>query len=120
MCGWYQAGILQVLLFSTMTRALDVMEDYLDWRGFEHLRLDGAVSTAERGDLVKKFNAPGDSTPRGQSFVISSTVPGLDCCGFNGVVPRHYILACLHGLCQHSKVQCFVHIAAWFSVAALA
>lgn len=56
-------GILQVLLFSTMTRALDVVEDYLDWRGFEHLRLDGAVSTAERGDLVRKFNAAGDLAP---------------------------------------------------------
>lgn len=49
----------QVLLFSTMTRVLDVVEDYLDWRGFEHLRLDGAVSSADRGDLVKRFNAPG-------------------------------------------------------------
>lgn len=50
---------IQVLLFSTMTRALDVVEDYLDWRGFEHLRLDGAVSSADRGDLVQRFNAPG-------------------------------------------------------------
>lgn len=49
----------QVLLFSTMTRVLDVLEDYLDWRGCEHLRLDGAVSSAERGDLVKQFNASG-------------------------------------------------------------
>jgi len=49
----------QVLLFSTMTRVLDVVEDYLDWRGFEHLRLDGAVSSADRGDLVQRFNAPG-------------------------------------------------------------
>ena len=48
-----------MLLFSTMTRVLDVVEDYLDWRGFEHLRLDGAVSSADRGDLVKRFNAPG-------------------------------------------------------------
>lgn len=46
-----------------MTRVLDVLEDYLDWRGFEHLRLDGAVSSADRGDLVHKFNEPGDSLP---------------------------------------------------------
>lgn len=59
--GQHWAGILQVLLFSTMTRVLDVLEDYLDWRGFEHLRLDGAVSSAERGDLVQQFNSPGDS-----------------------------------------------------------
>ena len=42
-----------------MTRVLDVLEDYLDWRGFEHLRLDGAVSSADRGDLVHQFNKPG-------------------------------------------------------------
>ena len=54
---------MQVLLFSTMTRVLDVLEDYLDWRGFEHLRLDGAVSSADRGDLVHKFNEPGDTLP---------------------------------------------------------
>ena len=53
------ASCAQVLLFSTMTRVLDVVEDYLDWRGFEHLRLDGAVSSADRGDLVQRFNAPG-------------------------------------------------------------
>ena len=45
-----------------MTRVLDVVEDYLDWRGFEHLRLDGAVSSADRGDLVQRFNAPGTHT----------------------------------------------------------
>jgi SNF2 family DNA or RNA helicase len=48
-----------VLLFSTMTRALDVVADYLDWRGFFHLRLDGATSAAERGELVARFNDPG-------------------------------------------------------------
>ena len=49
----------QVLLFSTMTRLLDVVEDYLDWRGFEYLRLDGATSASQRGPLVDSFNAPG-------------------------------------------------------------
>lgn len=58
---WWKFHLVcpQVLLFSTMTRVLDVLEDYLDWRGFEHLRLDGAVSSADRGDLVQRFNAPG-------------------------------------------------------------
>ena len=54
---------MQVLLFSTMTRVLDVLEDYLDWRGFHHLRLDGNVSSADRGELVEKFNKPGDAPP---------------------------------------------------------
>ncbi|KAL3133545.1 hypothetical protein ABBQ38_007396 [Trebouxia sp. C0009 RCD-2024] len=64
----------KVLLFSTMTRALDVVEDYLDWRGFEHLRLDGAVSSAERGDLVQKFNAPGSAV---SVFLLSVRAGGV-------------------------------------------
>ena len=53
-----------------MTRVLDVLEDYLDWRGYEHLRLDGAVSSAERGDLVKRFNDPGDLQHRSDHAAI--------------------------------------------------
>ncbi|KAL0021938.1 hypothetical protein WJX79_009166 [Trebouxia sp. C0005] len=64
----------KVLLFSTMTRVLDVLEDYLDWRGFEHLRLDGAVSSADRGDLVQRFNAPGSSV---SVFLLSMRAGGV-------------------------------------------
>jgi SNF2 family DNA or RNA helicase len=45
-----------------MTRLLDVLEDYLDWRGFEYLRLDGSTSGADRGELVERFAAPGTSS----------------------------------------------------------
>ena len=55
-----------------MTRVLDVIEDYLDWRGYEHLRLDGAVSSAERGDLVKRFNAPGTGALLGSVATLTS------------------------------------------------
>lgn len=50
---------LQVLLFSTMTRALDCIEEYLAWKGWEFLRLDGSSLAAERGELVSRFNDPG-------------------------------------------------------------
>ncbi len=43
---------LQVLVFSTMTRLLDIVEDQLDWRGIQYLRLDGSTASAERGELV--------------------------------------------------------------------
>ncbi len=49
----------QVLLFCTQTRALDVIEEYLDWRGFEFCRLDGATAAGERGELIRDFNRPG-------------------------------------------------------------
>ena len=42
-----------------MTAALDVISDYLDWRGFTHVRLDGSTGSAERGAIVDQFNDPG-------------------------------------------------------------
>ena len=45
-----------------MTAALDVVSDYLDWRGFTHVRLDGSTASAERGAIVEQFNEPGTST----------------------------------------------------------
>ena len=51
--------LLQVLLFCTMARVLDVLEDYLTWRGLQCLRLDGGTPSAERGALVQEFNRPG-------------------------------------------------------------
>ncbi len=48
-----------MLLFCTMTRVLDLLEEYLDWRGLEHLRMDGATGNEERGKLVERFNEPG-------------------------------------------------------------
>ena len=43
----------QVLLFSQMTRLLDVLEEYLDWRGFTHMRLDGSTKSDDRANLLR-------------------------------------------------------------------
>ncbi|KAF3775292.1 putative ATP-dependent DNA helicase [Nymphaea thermarum] len=48
----------RVLLFSQMTRLMDILEIYLSLHGFTYMRLDGATKTEERGALLKKFNAP--------------------------------------------------------------
>ncbi|KAG6493641.1 hypothetical protein ZIOFF_048634 [Zingiber officinale] len=42
--------------FSTMTRLLDVLEDYLCWKRYRYLRLDGHASSLDRGALVDEFN----------------------------------------------------------------
>lgn len=48
----------RVLLFSQMTRLMDILEVYLQLHDFMYLRLDGATKTEERGKLVRQFNAP--------------------------------------------------------------
>ncbi|GLH08877.1 ATP-dependent helicase brm [Gryllus bimaculatus] len=48
----------RVLLFCQMTQLMTIMEDYLSWRGFMYLRLDGTTKAEDRGDLLKKFNSP--------------------------------------------------------------
>ena len=50
---------LQVLFFSTMTRLLDVMEEYLTLKQYRYLRLDGHTSGSDRGALIDMFNQPG-------------------------------------------------------------
>ncbi|KAJ0520799.1 hypothetical protein HanIR_Chr10g0463401 [Helianthus annuus] len=42
-----------------MTRLLDVMEDYLYWKQYRHLRLDGHTSGGDHGALIDQFNNPG-------------------------------------------------------------
>jgi SNF2 family DNA or RNA helicase len=46
-------------VFCTMTRCLDVLEEYLQWRGFGYERLDGATAAADRGAIIDSFNRPG-------------------------------------------------------------
>ncbi|KAF5276830.1 hypothetical protein FQA39_LY06382 [Lamprigera yunnana] len=46
----------RVLLFCQMTQLMTIMEDYLGWRGFAYLRLDGTTKSEDRGELLRKFN----------------------------------------------------------------
>ncbi|CAG8555954.1 5797_t:CDS:1, partial [Acaulospora colombiana] len=48
----------RVLLFCQMTNILTIMEDFLNFRGYKYLRLDGSVKSEERTILLKKFNSP--------------------------------------------------------------
>ena len=38
----------RVLIFSQMTRMLDILEDYCGWRGYKYCRLDGQTPHEER------------------------------------------------------------------------
>lgn len=45
----------RVLLFSTMTRVLDLLQDYLEYRHYAYQRLDGSVRAEERTLAVNAF-----------------------------------------------------------------
>ena len=55
----------RVLLFSTMTKLLDTLERYLEWRRLEggyhmkHCRIDGTTPLEDREKSISEFNAPG-------------------------------------------------------------
>ncbi|DBA90498.1 hypothetical protein WJX77_002407 [Trebouxia sp. C0004] len=53
-----QATGHRVLLFSQMTRALDMVEDFLLLRSFSYLRLDGRTKADARTKMLEDFNKP--------------------------------------------------------------
>ncbi|XP_061833518.2 chromodomain-helicase-DNA-binding protein 1-like isoform X1 [Nerophis lumbriciformis] len=57
MLAYLQAGGHRVLLFSQMTRMLDILQDYMEYRGFSYERLDGSVRGEERNLAVKNFSS---------------------------------------------------------------
>ncbi|KAG6434319.1 hypothetical protein SASPL_105944 [Salvia splendens] len=48
----------RVLLFSTMTKLLDIMEEYLQWRRLVFRRIDGMTSLEDRESAIVEFNRP--------------------------------------------------------------
>lgn len=57
-----------------MTQLMTILEDYLSWRNFTYLRLDGTTKSDERGELLKKFNKPGSEY---FVFLLSTRAGGL-------------------------------------------
>eukprot|EP00250_Pteridium_aquilinum_P019069 c24278_g2_i1 orf=2-5470(-) len=49
----------RVLLFSTMTKLLDILEEYLQWRGLIYRRIDGTTTLEARESAIVEFNRPG-------------------------------------------------------------
>ncbi len=47
----------RVLIFSQMVRMLDIMQDYLQLRGYQYQRLDGTVASEQRKKSIAHFNA---------------------------------------------------------------
>ncbi|XP_042619121.1 SWI/SNF-related matrix-associated actin-dependent regulator of chromatin subfamily A member 5-like [Cyprinus carpio] len=51
----------RVLIFSQMTRVLDILEDYCMWRNYGYCRLDGQTPHEERQISINAFNEPNSS-----------------------------------------------------------
>ncbi|OKL59839.1 hypothetical protein UA08_04465 [Talaromyces atroroseus] len=64
----------RVLIFSQMVKMLDLLGDYMRFRGYQYQRLDGTISAANRRVAMEHFNAP-DSTDF--SFLLSTRAGGL-------------------------------------------
>jgi len=64
----------RVLIFSQMTRVLDILEDYCMWRGMQYCRLDGQTPHEERNMYINEFNAPGSDK---FVFLLSTRAGGL-------------------------------------------
>ncbi|XP_025084956.1 SWI/SNF-related matrix-associated actin-dependent regulator of chromatin subfamily A member 5-like isoform X2 [Pomacea canaliculata] len=64
----------RVLIFSQMTRMLDILEDYCYWRMYEYCRLDGSTPHEDRQKSISEFNAPDSSK---FIFMLSTRAGGL-------------------------------------------
>ncbi|KAJ4475673.1 SNF2 family N-terminal domain-containing protein [Lentinula aciculospora] len=49
----------RVLIFSQMSRVLDILEDYCLFRGFKYNRIDGGTAHEDRIVAIDEYNAPG-------------------------------------------------------------
>jgi len=47
----------KILMFCQMTTLMTILEDYIIYKGWRYLRLDGTTKSEDRGDLLKLFNA---------------------------------------------------------------
>ncbi|KAK6130303.1 hypothetical protein DH2020_035948 [Rehmannia glutinosa] len=64
----------RVLIFSQMTRLLDILEDYLMFRGYYYCRIDGNTGGEDRDASIEAFNKPGSEK---FVFLLSTRAGGL-------------------------------------------
>merc|ERR1712112_94276 len=64
----------RILLFCQMTQLMTILEDFMAWRGYKYLRLDGTTKTEERGEMLREFNQPDSEY---FIFILSTRAGGL-------------------------------------------
>ncbi|KZT41874.1 hypothetical protein SISSUDRAFT_1058993 [Sistotremastrum suecicum HHB10207 ss-3] len=68
-----RVGGHRVLIFTQMTKILDILEMFLNFHGWLYLRLDGATKIEDRQYVTERFNAD----PRIFAFIASSRSGGV-------------------------------------------
>ncbi|PTU22521.1 hypothetical protein P175DRAFT_0136012 [Aspergillus ochraceoroseus IBT 24754] len=64
----------RVLIFSQMVKMLDILGDYMEFRGYTYQRLDGTIPSASRRLAIEHYNAPGSND---FAFILSTRAGGL-------------------------------------------
>ncbi|XP_065656316.1 chromodomain-helicase-DNA-binding protein 3 isoform X8 [Hydra vulgaris] len=64
----------RVLIFSQMTRVLDLLEDFMEGHGWRYERLDGTITGGIRQSAIDRFNLPNSEI---FSFLLSTRAGGL-------------------------------------------
>jgi len=64
----------RVLIFSQMTKMLDLLEDFLDGSGIKYERIDGGITGTLRQDAIDRFNEP---DAQQLCFLLSTRAGGL-------------------------------------------
>ncbi|CAL5356520.1 unnamed protein product [Camellia sinensis] len=63
----------RILLFAQMTKMLNILEDYMNYRKYRYLRLDGSSTIMDRRDMVRDFQHRSDIFV----FLLSTRAGGL-------------------------------------------
>lgn len=64
----------RVLIFTQMTRVLDILEDFMVMRGYKYCRIDGNTTFEDRESQIDEFNSPGSEK---FCFILSTRAGGL-------------------------------------------
>lgn len=94
----------RVLIFSQMTKMLDLLEDFLDGEGYRYERIDGSITGNLRQEAIDRFNAPG-----AQQFVfLLSTRLELQS-PMSVQLETNFLIRCIVTSARFVKdVQCFI------------
>ena len=80
----------RVLIFSQMTRLLDILEDMMAMRAYQYCRIDGNTSYDDRQDFIDAYNAEGSTK---FAFLLSTRAGGLGINCLHIISSRHLRLA---------------------------